>query len=65
MTQVVTLNLQIVKNLCLWILSICFKIKKNIINHETLVFNNIVNNFGEFKSKWKIPAKDSWLNRYF
>ena len=40
-------------------------IKKNIINHETLVFNNIVNNFGEFKSKSKIPAKDSWLNRYF
>ena len=40
-------------------------IKKNVINHETLVFNNIVNNFGEFKSKWKIPAKDSWLNRYF
>ena len=40
-------------------------IKKNIINHETLVFNNTINNFGEFKSKWKIPAKDSWLNRYF
>ena len=40
-------------------------IKKNVINHETLVFNNTINNFGELKSKWKIPAKDSWLNRYF
>ena len=40
-------------------------IKKNVINHDTLVFNNTINNFGEFKSKWKIPAKDSWLNRYF
>ena len=40
-------------------------INKNVINHETLVFNNTISNFGEFKSKWKIPAKDSWLNRYF
>ena len=43
----------------------CDRKFKNVINHETLVFNNTINNFGELKSKWKIPAKDSWLNRYF
>ncbi len=43
---------------------------KSMINEgklkpETLVFNPSINNKGELEEDWLMPAKESWLNRYF
>lgn len=35
------------------------------IKPETLTFNNLVNNKEQFEREWIVPAKDSWLARYF
>jgi len=35
------------------------------IKPETLTFNNLVDNKAQFEKEWVIPAKDSWLSRYF
>ncbi len=44
-------------------------IKKQIdglaITKDTLIFNNLVESKGELKSRWVIPAKDSWMKKYF
>lgn len=40
-------------------------IKEKTISPETLVFNNMVQNLGEWKSSWLIPCSESWVNRYF
>ncbi len=32
---------------------------------ETLTFNNLVQNHGEWKSSWLVPASETWLKRYF
>ena len=40
-------------------------IEKEAITLETLVFNNMVQNIGEWKSSWLIPCSESWVNRYF
>jgi len=32
---------------------------------DTTVFNTLVNTKAEFKSKWQLPASQTWLNRYF
>lgn len=37
----------------------------NKINEDTIVFNNMVNTFGDYKNKWEVPAKDSWHARFF
>jgi len=40
-------------------------VQEDAITPETTFYNASVATFGEFLSNWKIPAKDSWLNRYF
>ena len=40
-------------------------INENQLDAETLIFDNTIQSVGELYSKWKIPAKESWLNRYF
>lgn len=35
------------------------------IKPSTIVFNNAVQNAGEWKTNWAIPASQSWLKRYF
>jgi len=35
------------------------------ITHSTVVYNNAVQNAGEWKHGWAIPAEQSWLKRYF
>jgi len=35
------------------------------IRPETLTFNNLVHNKAQFDKEWIVPAKDSWLSRYF
>ncbi|MFT6849779.1 MAG: hypothetical protein ACJATA_000582 [Sphingobacteriales bacterium] len=34
------------------------------IDSETIVFNNLISSFGDFKNKWEIPAKDSWHSQW-
>ncbi len=41
------------------------KIAEGAINGDTLTFNNLVTNIEEFEKNWVIPAKDSWLGRFF
>lgn len=35
------------------------------IKPDTLTFNNVVNSKAQFDKEWIVPAKDSWLARYF
>ena len=35
------------------------------IKENMITFNNMVTKKQEFDDQWKIPAKDSWLARYF
>jgi hypothetical protein len=35
------------------------------ITPNTLIFNNLVPNIGEFKKAWNMLAGDSWMKRYF
>ena len=41
------------------------KIKSGEITKETLVFNNLLSTYGEFKSSWKTQAKNSWHANLF
>lgn len=34
------------------------------ITADTIVFNNLVTTFREFKTKWEVPAKDSWHSQW-
>jgi hypothetical protein len=40
-------------------------VAEGILSPETLIFNNLVANIGEFKQNWQIPAINSWMKRYF
>lgn len=35
------------------------------IKPETLTFNNLVSSKAQFEKEWLVPAKESWLARYF
>lgn len=41
------------------------EIAQGNISQDTLVFNNLVDNVGELKSKWEVPASQSWHIRLF
>lgn len=38
--------------------------KSGRITAESVFFNNLISNIGEFNKNWKIKAEDSWLKRY-
>lgn len=40
-------------------------ITSGMIDSETLTFNNLVENLAQFRQVWQVPAKQSWLARYF
>ena len=40
-------------------------LKQGSINTETIVFNNLVQNAAELKTKWEVPFKDSWHMQLF
>jgi len=40
-------------------------IRNGKIDQETLTFNLQAQNLGEFNENWLVPAKDSWMKRYF
>ncbi|MBN08936.1 MAG: ABC transporter ATPase [Flavobacteriaceae bacterium] len=39
-------------------------IKKGLINSETIVFNNLVDNISTYHSEWEIALKNSWHSRF-
>lgn len=41
------------------------RIAEGFINEDTLTFNNLIDKKEDLETKWIIPAKKSWLNRYF
>ena len=40
-------------------------IAQNKITDETIVFNNLLDTKKDFKTKWEVPAKNSWHQRLF
>lgn len=40
-------------------------ISKGVLHPETPIFNSLVSTKSDLTEKWIIPAKDSWLKRYF
>lgn len=40
-------------------------VQKGEIQKDTCVFNNSIQNAGEWKSSWIQPAASTWLSRYF
>ena len=38
-------------------------IEKGILNEHTVIFNNLIQRYGELDTAWEIPLKESWLNR--
>jgi hypothetical protein len=41
------------------------KIDNGTITRDTLIFNNLVERKGDLEENWIIPARDSWINKYF
>lgn len=41
------------------------KITEGDIHENSLVFNNLVENINSLNNNWLIPAKNSWMNRFF
>jgi hypothetical protein len=38
--------------------------KKKAISKNTIVFNNLVTNIGEYQEHWEVPASESWHARF-
>ena len=39
--------------------------KAKSVSANTIVFNNLVQNVGEYKEHWEVPASESWHARFF
>ena len=40
-------------------------VAEGILTPDTLIFNNLVPNMGEFRKAWNVSAGESWMKRYF
>jgi hypothetical protein len=40
-------------------------VKNGTVTGDTIVFNNLVQNFGELGHKWEVPFKESWHAQVF
>ncbi|WP_028981175.1 hypothetical protein [Sporocytophaga myxococcoides] len=40
-------------------------VKQGIITQETLIYNNTITSLQELETNWEIPAKSSWVSRFF
>lgn len=40
-------------------------LKSGVVNKNTIVFNNLVQNSEELASKWEVPFSDSWHSKVF
>lgn len=38
--------------------------KDKAVSKNTIVFNNLVANIGEYKENWEVPASESWHSRF-
>lgn len=38
--------------------------KDKAVSKNTIVFNNLVTNIGEFNENWEVPASESWHSRF-
>ena len=36
------------------------ELNRGKLNGETIVFNNVINSWGDIKNKWEVPIKNSW-----
>ncbi len=41
------------------------KVAQKTVVPSTKVFNNTVQNLGDFRSKWLVESNETWLNRFF
>jgi len=41
------------------------KVKEGLIKKDTVTFNNLVKNKKELEASWKVPAGETWIDRYF
>ncbi|MEO9870172.1 hypothetical protein [Ekhidna sp.] len=41
------------------------QVKEAVIQPETLVFDNTVQNIADFRSRWLQKSQNTWINRYF
>lgn len=39
--------------------------KSKSVSPNTIVFNNLVTNVGEYREHWEVPASESWHSRFF
>lgn len=39
--------------------------KARSVSSKTIVFNNLVQNVGEYRENWEVPASESWHARFF
>jgi hypothetical protein len=46
-------------------LAVTSKVAECILQAETIVLNPVVQKKSELAEKWLIPAKDSWMNKFF
>jgi hypothetical protein len=40
-------------------------VAQGVLTPNTLIFNNLVPNIGEFNQAWNVLAGDSWMKKYF
>ncbi|WP_010255744.1 hypothetical protein [Myroides injenensis] len=40
-------------------------VKTKAVSANTIVFNNLVNDLGEYREFWEVPAIESWHSRFF
>jgi len=40
-------------------------IKDGVLDQNCIVFNNAIQQLEQLSYNWKVPAKDSWMKRYF
>lgn len=40
-------------------------INMGAVNPKTIVFNNLLNNLGDWKKAWKIPLEETWMKSFF
>lgn len=40
-------------------------VKTKAVSANTIVFNNLVNDLGEYREFWEVPAGESWHARFF
>ncbi len=41
------------------------RVEENQIDPETKIFDNTIKNISDFKTKWLVDSKESWVKRFF